>query len=226
MKKIEHFEHIFKHFKILEEYEDNELVKSEAYTLDGTKITDLPNFHAIDFVSDDISIICVDSPKEMITYILTQKDIVQLKTPKNDETELFNADKAYKLLDEFTIAISKDNYWYLYDLQNHHIINEQGFSDISTNKEGYTGFYYIFVLGQKICVVANLDHNGEILNNTLYIPELDMQMPFIENIDESTNAKIKEITKKVKKIQKVQEKSAYIKHQENAYLTRQNKKDR
>ena len=40
---------------------DNELVKSEAYTLDGTKITDLPNFHAIDFVSDDISIIFAQS---------------------------------------------------------------------------------------------------------------------------------------------------------------------
>ena len=225
MKKIEHFEHIFKHFKILEEYEDNELVKSEAYTLDGTKITDLPNFHAIDFVSDDISIICVDSPKEMIIYILTQKEIVQLKTPKNDETELFNADKAYKLLDEFTIAISKDNYWYLYDLENKYIISE-GFSDITTNKTGYSGFYDIYILGQKICVVAYLDDNGKILNNTLYIPELDMQIPFIENIDESVNAKIKEITKKVKKIQKVQEKSAYIKHQENAYLTRQNKKDR
>lgn len=225
MKKIEHFEHIFKHFKILEEYEDNELVKSEAYTLDGTKITDLPNFHAIDFVSDDISIICVDSPKEMITYILTQKDIVQLKTPKNDETELFNADKAYKLLDEFTIAINKNNLWYLYDLENKYIISE-GFSDITTNKTGYSGFYDIYILGQKICVVAYLDDNGKILNNTLYIPELDMQIPFLENIDESINAKIKEITKKVKKIQKVQEKSAYIKHQENAYLTRQNKKDR
>lgn len=225
MKKIEHFEHIFKHFKILEEYEDNELVKSEAYTLDGTKITDLPNFHAIDFVSDDISIICVDSPKEMITYILTQKDIVQLKTPKNDETELFNADKAYKLLDEFTIAINKNNLWYLYDLENKYIISE-GFSDITTNKTGYSGFYDIYILGQKICVVAYLDDNGKILNNTLYIPELDMQIPFLENIDESINAKIKEIIKKVKKIQKVQEKSAYIKHQENAYLTRQNKKDR
>lgn len=225
MKKIEHFEHIFKHFKILEEYEDNELVKSEAYTLDGTKITDLPNFHAIDFVSDDISIICVDSPKEMITYILTQKDIVQLKTPKDAEIEQFDPDKVYKVLDEFTIAINKNNLWYLYDLENKYIISE-GFSDITTNKTGYSGFYDIYILGQKICVVAYLDDNGKILNNTLYIPELDMQIPFLENIDESINAKIKEITKKVKKIQKVQEKSAYIKHQENAYLTRQNKKDR
>ena len=53
-----------------------------------------------------------------------------------------------------------------------------------------------------------------------------MQIPFLENIEESIKVKSKEITKRVKKIQKIQEKNAYIKHQENIYLTRQNKKDK
>ena len=222
---MEKFEHNFKHFKILEEYEGKDLLKSEVYTLDGTKITDLSEHYAINFVSDDTTIICVDSPKEIITYLLIQNDIIQLKTPKDAEIEQFNSDKVYKVLDEFTIAINKNNLWYLYDLEDKYIISE-GCSDIATNKTGYSGFYDIYILGQKICVVAYLDDNGKILNNTLYIPELDMQIPFFFFFYESINAKIKEITKKVKKIQKVQEKSAYIKHQENAYLTRQNKKDR
>lgn len=222
MKKIEH---IFKHFKLLEEYEGNNLIKSEAYTLNGTKITDLPDYYAIDFVSDENTIICVDGDEEIITYILTTKNIIQLKTPKKQKAEKFDADKVYKILDPCTVAINNGNLWYLFDLINKHIFTEQGFNEINTSKEGYIGFYYIYVLGQKICVVANLDDNGEILNNTLYIPELNMQIPFIGTLDESISIKSKEITKKVKKIQKAQEKSAYLKHQESAYLKRKNKKD-
>ena len=107
---MEKFEHNFKHFKILEEYEGKDLLKSEVYTLDGTKITDLSEHYAINFVSDDTTIICVDSPKEIITYLLIQNDIIQLKTPKDAENEQFDTDKVNKVLDEFTIAIIKITY--------------------------------------------------------------------------------------------------------------------
>lgn len=211
----------FKQFKIAEEKDITGKTRYALLAKDGGKIADISENYSMNYINNDTTAIISTTDETVSTYIISVVD-------DNTYVSMFNSPYNYEevkitKLDEDTITIKENGLYYLYDVIGMDVMSD-GFNSITKSKDGYLGYLKIVVEGYVLYVSAEIEEYGTIKNDTIYIPELDMQIKGIGSIQDIINENLKEITKRVKKLQKVQNKNNDIIAERDAYLKRKRDK--
>ena len=205
------FKHSFKHFVISEERDtSNELIKAYLYSKSNEFIAELSNLYFIEFINDEITIITTKINNILFTFIFKEenKKINITKFILISTNIQFNSDEAYIKLDDHTLAINKNGLYYLYDLTSDIFISD-GFNKIEKQDDMYIGYYYIFIDEIELCITVYMDNRGRVIDNLIYINELNLKIKYFYNLQNTIKVRWKLINNALNN-----------KRKENAKLTR------
>lgn len=204
------------------------VVDSYLTTMEGDKITNLvTDYYVNSFKGTDL--ISVTPKKEsgyVTTYIISRNNDIT-----NIELGFAKANqKPYTKLNDSLLEVQSKESIRLYDLEK-----KTYTTNIDYSTDGYTVTYYYLLDNRNITTVAFTDSEGNILNNQLLLPDINMIINVSGNmfsliingeLENIIGSHLKEIKKHSKKAAKAQFKRNYINEQADLYVRSRNKNKR